>query len=105
MGQRDIGLEAVTKLIGLVGASIAVFKFLGECQKENETARIESPKPFFNKQQEIYFDLVVTDEIINNRFDEPEWPPAMKHFRALFGLLPMVGWKMLPGQMTDLHTL
>lgn len=85
-------LKAVGSVVALIGAYVGVLKYLEEKRKANETARTESQKPFSAKQQEIYFDLVMTTAIIGNRpRRDPDRRKAEKHFWVLFwGPIPMV---------------
>jgi hypothetical protein len=85
-------LEAIASLITLVGAFLAILKYLDEKQKANVTARTESQKPFSAKQQEIYFDLLSTTALISNgNPDDLDHAKAREHFWILFwGALPMV---------------
>jgi hypothetical protein len=91
----DFTLRAVASLLAIIGAYLAVMKYLDEKRKANETAKIDSQKPFSAKQQEIYFDLLATTSLIANRTTEPHLDPerakAMEHFWVLFwGALPVV---------------
>jgi hypothetical protein len=102
----DILVGALPSLIAVGGGLWAVYKYLKdkrEAQEKdlaaktqaNETARIESQKPFSAKQQEVYFDLLSTTALISNRITEPDKDPiraqAMEHFWILFwGVLPVV---------------
>jgi hypothetical protein len=76
----------------------ALNKELALKAQANETARIESQKPFSAKQQEVYFDLLGTTSLIANRTTDPNADPerakAIEHFWVLFwGALPVVANK------------
>jgi hypothetical protein len=91
----DFVLKAVASSVTLVGAYIAVEKYLDEKRKANETAKLEAQKPFAAKQQEVYFDLLATTSFIANRITDPnvdnERKDAIEHFWVLFwGCLPVV---------------
>jgi hypothetical protein len=88
-------LKAAASVVAIVGACLAVIKYLDEKSKANQTAKIESQKPFSVKQQEVYFDLLSTTAFIANRVTEPSDDPdrkhAIEHFWCLFwGPLPVV---------------
>lgn len=94
----DLSLKAVASLLAILGSYVAVMKYLDEKRKANETAKIDSQKPFSAKQQEVYFDLLGTTSLIANRTTDPNQDPerakAMEHFWALFwGALPVVANK------------
>ena len=88
----QLATGAITSLIAIVGALLAVFKYIDEKRKSNETARVESQKPFSAKQQEIYFDLLNTTAFLSNRDpQDPDWEKVWSHFWVLFwGAVPMV---------------
>jgi hypothetical protein len=88
----DFLLRLVASLLAIIGAYIAVIKYLDEKRKANETARIESRKPFSAKQQEIYFELVSTASLLSSGNPSKEqFDAAVKHFWVLFwGAVPMV---------------
>jgi hypothetical protein len=87
----ELSLKAIGGFVALSGALLAVWKYLDEKRKANETAASEARKPFSAKQLEIYLDLVNTTAFISNRMDEAEWEPTVKHFWVLFwGGIPMV---------------
>ena len=94
----DFSLKAVASFLAIVGAYIAVIKYLDEKSKANQTAKIDSQKPFSAKQQEVYFDLLSTTSLIANRITLPnedlERAKAIEHFWVLFwGALPVVANK------------
>jgi len=106
----DAVLGLLPALIAVGGGLWAVYKYLRDERdalnkdlavraQANETAKIESQKPFSAKQQEIYFDLLATTSLIATREPEneeeqkgiPERDAAIRHFWVLFwGALPMV---------------
>jgi hypothetical protein len=95
----ELSLKAIASLIAIIGAYITVLKYLNEKKKANETAKIESQRPFSEKQQAIYFDLLETTSLIANRvptnatqaLDDPKRSNAIEHFWVLFwGGLPLV---------------
>lgn len=91
-------MRAVASSLAIIGAYVAVIKYLDEKRKANETAKIDSQKPFSAKQQEVYFDLLSTTSLIANRITDPNADPerakAMEHFWVLFwGALPVVANK------------
>jgi|ERR1017187_2090366 hypothetical protein len=88
----EFALKAVGSLIALIGAYLAIMKYLAEKRKANETARTESQKPFSAKQQEVYFDLLSTTALISTRErNDPDRELAEAHFWVLFwGAVPMV---------------
>src|ERR1022692_4253976 len=97
----EFALKAIASLIALVGAYLAVRKYLDEKGKANETARTESQKPFSAKQQEIYFDLLSTTALISTSGKEDAaWGPAVDHFWVLFwGAVPMVADQGVSGMV------
>ena len=87
--------ESVIKITAGIGAMIgtllAVFKFLDEKRKSNETARIEARKPFSTRQQEIFLELVNTTAIISTRYGKDDWEPAFQRFWTMYwGVIPIV---------------
>jgi hypothetical protein len=92
MALAEFILKAIASVIALIGAYLAIVKYLDEKRKANETAKVESQKPFSTKQQEIYFDLLLATSTIANRPpDNPKREEASMHFWDLFwGALPMV---------------
>ena len=65
----EIAIKIIGSIIAIVGAYLAVLKYLEERRKANETAKIESQKPFFAKKQEIFLDLLTTTSVIANEPD------------------------------------
>src|ERR1700731_1570362 len=106
----DAVISLLPSLIAVGGGLWALYKYLRDKkdaldkdraikEQANETAKIESQKPFSAKQQEIYFDLLATTSFIATREPEndeekkgmPERDAAIRHFWVLFwGALPMV---------------
>jgi hypothetical protein len=113
----DAGISLLPALIAVAGGLWAFYKYLRDKRdtfdkelrdksdalgkelalkaQANETAKIESQKPFSAKQQEVYFDLLSTTSLIANRITEPkadrERAKAIEHFWVLFwGPLPVV---------------
>jgi hypothetical protein len=60
----DLAIKGVGGLVAVIGAWTALGKYLREKRKENETAKIESQKPFLTKRQEVYFDLLAVSASI-----------------------------------------
>ena len=87
----ELAFKAIASVIALAGAIIAIAKYLDEKAKENRTARIEAQKPFYTKQQEVYYDLIETTAFLSNWPESSEWEDRRKHFWVLFwGPVPLV---------------
>ena len=101
-GNLELWLKAISSVIAIIGAFIAVMKYLDERKKLNETARTESQKPFHEKQQEVYFDLVNTTAFLSNWADSDQWQANLKHFWILFwGPVPMVANQEVSKRVDD----
>ena len=88
----DVAVKAVGGAIALSGAFFAVTRYLDETSKANHAAMIEARKPFMQKRQDIYYDLVLATATISNK--GPEHPlrvQAETNFWLLYwGALPLV---------------
>jgi len=88
----DIVIKAVGGGIALAGAFLGASKYLAETARSNEAALVEAHKPFMQKRQEVYYDLVrATATIGNKAVDDPARIEAEAQFWLLFwGALPLV---------------
>ncbi len=104
----DVIVPMLPTLIAVAAGLWAVYKYLRDRQdtlrneralreKEIETAKTESQKPFSAKQQEVFFDLLGTTSRIANSADpynDPLRKEVIQHFWVLFwGCLPLVADK------------
>lgn len=105
----DILVSLLPSLLAVAGGLWALYKYLNDSKKAqdkdrvvreqaNKTAEIEAQRPFVAKQQEVYFDLLLTTSFIATREPEneeerkslPERDAAIRHFWVLFwGPLPV----------------
>jgi hypothetical protein len=60
----DLAIKGVGGVGALIGVLFTLVKYFREKRKENETAKIESQKPFLIKRQEVYFDLLTASASI-----------------------------------------
>jgi hypothetical protein len=88
----DLAIKGVGGLVALIGAWIALVKYLREKRKENETAKIESQKPFLTKRQEVYFDLLAVSASIATKMqdDEHRKDAEDKFWQLYWGAFPVV---------------
>jgi hypothetical protein len=88
----DVVVKAVGGGIALSGAFFAVSRYLDETSKANHAAMIEARKPFMQKRQDIYYDLVLATATISNKGPgDPLRVQAETNFWLLFwGALPLV---------------
>jgi hypothetical protein len=102
----DAPVSLLPTLIAVGGGLWALFKYLSDKrdahvkdietkQDANRNAKTEALKPFSEKQQAVYSELLRTTAFIANRITEPEKDPerasAIQNFWILFwGELPLV---------------
>lgn len=89
----DILLKGVAGAIALAGALLAAQKFLSEQAAANEAALIEAIKPFAERRQAVYFELVSATALLGTLDDQKgdAWDAAKRKFWELYwGAVPMV---------------
>ena len=84
--------KGVAGLITLAGALLATARYLREQKHANEVALIEANKPFAERQQSIYYELISVTALMSNRErDDPARRIASDKFWELYwGAVPMV---------------
>ncbi|GJE83865.1 hypothetical protein [Methylorubrum thiocyanatum] len=89
----DLAIKGAGGVLALGGTLIAVLRYLDDRSKAIETSALEARKPFLERRQSVYVELVQTTAVlgtIENR-DDPAAIEAARRFWAVFwGMLPLV---------------
>ena len=88
----DDAAKGVAGLVAVVGAIATATKYLDERSKENHASLIEAQRPFFEKRQQVYTNLVKLVAFLGNSPREsPQWQVAKTEaWRLYWGELPLV---------------
>lgn len=89
----DLVIKGAGGILALIGAWIAAHRYLDDRSKAIEAASLEARKPFLERRQAVYVDLVETTAAIGTleNYAEPASILAERRFWAVYwGSLPLV---------------
>lgn len=89
----DLAIKGAGGALALGGTLIAVLRYLDDRSKAIETASLEARKPFLERRQSVYVELVQTTAVLGTIEDcnDPAAIDAARRFWAVYwGTLPLV---------------